>query len=94
MICKLMIEAGCQAYTHELLVTRRQKINGRTKAIPDTHVNRRLQGGQTPVQVDDAEANSIENHLLAIEHAVFDQSIQSEQLDERVASVFFTFMIN
>ena len=75
MICKLMIEAGCQAYTHELLVARRQKINGKTKAMSDTHVQRRLQEGQTPVLADDAEADSIENRLLAIEHAVFDQSV-------------------
>ncbi|RWR73042.1 hypothetical protein CKAN_00129200 [Cinnamomum micranthum f. kanehirae] len=41
LICKLMIEAGCQAYTHELPVTRRQKIDGRTLAMSNTHVRRR-----------------------------------------------------
>lgn len=89
MICKLMIEKGCQAYSHELPVARRQVIDGRTKAMSDTHVARHLQRGQAPNEADDdAEADSIENRLLAIENAVFDQSIQIEQLDERMATGF------
>ena len=50
----------------------------------DTHVARHLQRGQAPDEADDdAEADSIENRLLAVEHAVFDQSIQIEQWDDR-----------
>ncbi|RWR84925.1 serine/threonine-protein phosphatase 7 long form [Cinnamomum micranthum f. kanehirae] len=80
------IEAGCQAYTHEMPVVKRQIIDGRTQAKSDTHVRRRPQKGQAPVQADDAETDSIEDMLLAIEHAVYDQSVQIEQLEERVAT--------
>ena len=45
-------------------------------------------GGQAPLQAGDADADSIENRLLAAEHAMFDQSVQIEQLDERVATSF------
>lgn len=38
MICKLLIEAGCQVYKHELPFSRRQKIDGRIKAMSNTHV--------------------------------------------------------
>ncbi|RWR73459.1 hypothetical protein CKAN_00173800 [Cinnamomum micranthum f. kanehirae] len=88
LICKLMIEAGCRVYTHELPVTRRQKIDGRTLAMSNTHLRRRLRGERAPVQADDAEVDSIEDRLLAIENAAFDQSVQIEQLEERVATRF------
>ncbi|RWR77718.1 hypothetical protein CKAN_00621900 [Cinnamomum micranthum f. kanehirae] len=72
IICKMMIEAGCKAYTHELPVAKRQKIDYRTSAMSDTHVRRRPQREQAPAQAEDAETDSIEDRLLAIEHAVYD----------------------
>lgn len=86
MICKLLIEAGCQVYRHELLVSRKQKIDGMTKAMFNTHVRGRLQGEQARVQADEEVEYSIENRLLAIENVVFDQSVQIEHLEEKVTS--------
>ncbi|RWR91264.1 serine/threonine-protein phosphatase 7 long form [Cinnamomum micranthum f. kanehirae] len=62
--------------------------SGRTQSMSDTHVRRRPQRGQASVQANDAETNSIEDRLLAIEHAVYDQSLQIKQLEERVATGF------
>ena len=56
--------------------------------MSDTHMRGRFQREQAPVQADDVKADSIENRLLAIEHVVFDQSVQIEQLEERVAIGF------
>lgn len=74
MICKLLIEAGCQAYTYEMPVSKRQKIDGTTKAISDTHLRGHIQGEQALVQ-DDEDADFVENRLFTVEHAVFDQSV-------------------
>ncbi|RWR72992.1 hypothetical protein CKAN_00124100 [Cinnamomum micranthum f. kanehirae] len=55
--------------------------------MSDTHVRRRPQSGQAPVQAEEAETDSIEDRLFAIEHAVYDQSVQIEQLEEKMATV-------
>lgn len=47
MIYKILIEADFQAYKHEVPVSCRQKINGRTKSMSDTHVLGRIQGKQS-----------------------------------------------
>lgn len=86
MICKLMVEVSCQVYTYEMPVSRRQKIDDRTKGMSDTHVRGRLQG--EPVQVQEDDEESIANRLLAVEHAVYDQSVQIEQLEEWMTTGF------
>lgn len=54
----------------------------------DTHVRGRIQGEQAPVQDDGDDEDSIENCLLVVEHAVFDQSVQMEQLEEWMTAGF------
>lgn len=90
MICKMMIDAGCQAYSHELPVTKRQTISLRTMAMSDKHVCGRghIQAVHAQVQTDDAEEDSIEDRLSAVECAVFDQSVQIEHLEGRVTTGF------
>ena len=39
MICKLLIEAGCQVHPHELPIPKRQKIDSCTKAMSESHVH-------------------------------------------------------
>ena len=72
MICKILIEADFQAYKHEVPVSRKQKINGRTKSMSDTDVWGWIQEEQAQYQDDDIDEDSIENQLLAVEHAVYD----------------------
>eukprot|EP00268_Persea_americana_P020786 TRINITY_DN20865_c0_g1_i3.p2 TRINITY_DN20865_c0_g1~~TRINITY_DN20865_c0_g1_i3.p2 ORF type:complete len:111 (-),score=21.02 TRINITY_DN20865_c0_g1_i3:115-447(-) len=88
MICKLLIEACCQVHPHELPIPKRQKIDRRTKAMYESHVYNRLQGEPARVQANEDDEDSIENRFLAIENAVFDQSLQIEQLEEKVTSGF------
>ena len=88
MICKLLLEAGCQVYQHELPISKRQKIDRRTRSMSDTHVYNRVQGESASVQANEDDEDSIENRLLVVKHAVYDQSLQIEQLENIVTSGF------
>lgn len=65
-----------------------REINGRIKSMLDT-CERPLAGEPTQHQAQDYEdaegdEGSIENRLLVVKHAVYDQSVQVERLDERL----------
>ena len=88
LICKLLIEANCPVHPHELPIAKRQKIDCRTKAMSESHVNNRLQVEPDHVPVEEKDDNSIANRLLAVEHAIYDQSLQIEQLKDKVTTGF------
>ena len=88
MICKLLIEAGCQVHPHELSTPKRRKIDCRTKSMSASHVHNRIQGEPALIQANEDDEDSIENRHLAIENAVFDQSLQIKQLEETVSRGF------
>ncbi|XXG60543.1 hypothetical protein AAC387_Pa04g2424 [Persea americana] len=88
MICKLLIEVGCPVHSHELPIAKRQNIDRRTKAMSESHIHNRLQGEPAHIPADEDDEDSIGNQLLAIEHAVYDQPLQIEQLEENVTTGF------
>ena len=56
--------------------------------MSESHVHNRLQGERARIQANEEDTDPIENRLIAIENAVFDQSVQIKQLEEKVSSGF------
>lgn len=89
MICKLLIEQVCQAYDYEEPILLTKKINVITTLnMFETHTRGHIQGENIQAQATEVE-HSVEDHLLAVKEAVYDQSIQIELLEERVTAGFF-----
>lgn len=52
--------------------------------MSESHVHNRIQGEQAHDEaIQDEDEDSIENWILAVEHVVFDQSLQIEHLEKK-----------